>query len=384
MKRVGICACYDTLNYGSMLQSFATQHVINNLGFDSEFIVYKKKKDFDFIIKCLPKLIDKTFISDKLQILQKKTALQFHPEVRKNNSIRNNAFRRFQKDFYGKFSEEFHGYKELVKGADRYDIVVVGSDQLWLPAGLSTNFYNLMFVPEHIKKVSYATSFGVSEIPKRQFLKTKEYLSRIEHISVREKTGAKIVESVSGKKAEVVADPTLLLTKSEWDKLIPDRKIVDKPYIFCYFLGDNPSHRMVAEEFSEKIGLPIVCTPFLDKYVKIDENFGGIQLFDVGPDNFVNLIRHAEFILTDSFHGSVFSIINHKQFVTFNRFSDNNQNSRNSRIDNLCELLGINGRRYVENIVSTAKAEINYREVDARVASLRLQSINFLNKAMND
>ena len=215
-------------------------------------------------------------------------------------------------------------------------------------------------------------------------MKTKEYLSRIEYISVREKAGAKIVETVSEKKAEVVADPTLLLTKSEWDRLIPDRRIVDKPYIFCYFLGENPSHRIIAEEFSEKIGLPIVCTPFLDRYVKSDEKFGDMQLFNIGPDNFVNLIRHAEYVLTDSFHGSVFSIINHKQFVTFNRFNDNNQNSRNSRIDNLCELLGINGRRYTENIISTAKAEINYSEVDARVTSLRLQSINFLNQALND
>ena len=309
MKKVGICACYNTFNYGSMLQSFATQYAINSLGYDGEFIVYKKKKDLDCIIKCLSKLSDKTFINDKFQKLQKKIALQFHAETKRNNNIRNSAFVRFQKKYYGKFSEEFYGFDALKIGAKKYDIVVVGSDQLWLPAGLSTNFYNLMFVPDNIKKISYATSFGVSEIPRQQFSKTKEYLLRIDNISVREKAGAEIVELVSGKKAEVVADPTLLLTREEWDKLIPDKNIVKEPYVFCYFLGKNPLHRQIADVFSNENNLPAVCTPFLDSYVKCDEDFGDIRLFDVGPDDFVNLIRHAKYVLTDSFHGSVFSEI---------------------------------------------------------------------------
>lgn len=367
-----------------MLQSFATSYVIENMGYDCEYIVYRKKKDPAFYLKALPRLLDRTLLNDKLQVLQKKTALMLHPEAKKNNDVRYRAFERFQKKYYRSFSKELYGYDELCKGAKEYDTVLVGSDQLWLPGGLATNFYNLMFVPDGIRKISYATSFGVSSIPKRQYKKTKEYLDRIEYISVRERTGAKIVKEVSGRDAVIVADPTLLLDRSQWESVIPDRRPVDEPYVFCYFLGKNEKHRDAAEEFAKKTGLKIVSTPFLDSYVKRDEHFGDQQLFDVGPDDFVNLIRNAEYILTDSFHGSVFSIINHKKFVTFNRFDDGSSNSRNSRIDNLCELLGIKDRRYDAgaDIAQTAKAPVDYESVDEKLASLRAESLLFLKNAL--
>jgi exopolysaccharide biosynthesis predicted pyruvyltransferase EpsI len=147
----------------------------------------------------------------------------------------------------------------------------------------------------------------------------------------------------------------------------------------------NGNHRKIAMKLAQKTGLKIVTTPFLDSFVKEDETFGDYRMFNVGPDDFVNLIRNAEYILTDSFHGSVFSIINHKKFVTFNRFDDNSKNSRNSRIDNLCNLMGIKNRRYCADadIVKMVTAEIDYIGIDDKLKNLRDKSLHFLKTALD-
>lgn len=381
-KKVGICACYDTLNYGSMLQSFATQVAIDSMGYSSEYIVYKKKKTPAFIIKQLPRFLNSNLIFDKIMKIKKKNALGKYPEIESKNKTREKAFKRFQDKYYRKFSPVYFGYDELCKAANSYDSILVGSDQLWTPGGLGTNFYNLMFVPDEVNKISYATSFGVSSIPWYQRNRTKNYLRRINYLSVREIKGANLVNEIAGCPAKVVVDPTMLLTKQRWQDYIPEKRIVEEPYIFCYFLGENPGHRNIAKELKEKTGLPIVCTPFLDSFVEGDLQFGEYQLFDIGPDDFINLIRGAEYVLTDSFHGSVFSILHHKKFVTLNRFDEGKQ-SRNSRIDSLCAILGLEDRRYRSNILEEISSDIDYTAVDEKLMSLREESLEFMNEALN-
>lgn len=383
MKKVGICACYNSKNYGSMLQAYATQVAIERLGYSSEYIVYRKKKDVRFIIKQLPRLLNKNLLFDKALVVKKKLALKMHPEQQRNESIREKAFIRFQKNYYGAFSEPYYGFDQLSDGANNYSTVLVGSDQLWTPGGLATNFYNLMFVPDEINKVSYATSFGVSSIPWYQTKRTRQYLKRINHISVREIKGAEIVKSISGRNAEVVADPTLLLTSADWNEKVPEKRIVGEPYIFCYFLGENIEHRRIALNLQKQTGLKIVCTPFLDSYVSYDERFGDYQLFDIGPDDFINLIRGAKYILTDSFHGSVFSIIHHKKFIILDRFLDGGQ-SRNSRIDSLCNTLGLQKRRFDPSvdILTQIESYIDYEAADQKQELLRAKSLEFLRNSI--
>lgn len=385
MKKIGICACYDTLNYGSMLQAFATQVSIEKFGWESEFIVYKKKKTVRFVIKQIPRLFNKNLMFDKMLVIRKKLALRKHPTVLKQEQIRHNAFTTFKKKYYGKFSKVYYGYEALKEGAQNYYTVLVGSDQLWTPGGLATNFYNLMFVPEEVNKVSYATSFGVNSIPGYQVKRTRQYLMRINHLSVREVRGAEIIKQIANREAEVVVDPTLLLTKEEWEQCIPKQRIVDKPYIFCYFLGENLEHRKIATLLKKKTGLDIVCTPFLDSFVESDLNFGDKQLFNIGPHDFVNLIRHANYILTDSFHGTVFSIIHNKQFIVLNRFNEGTQ-SRNSRIDSLCQILGLEDRRYNRNadIYEQMNAHIDFASVEHKKEELRQKSLLFLQRSLND
>lgn len=383
MGKIGICACYDNYNYGSMLQAFATQKAISKLGYENEFIVYRKKKNLQFILKSIPRALNGYFIGAKINEIKRNKEFDKHQDIKKNIKIRQQEFKKFEKNYYECFSNEYVGFEELKSGAENYSSVLVGSDQLWLPIGLGSNFYNLMFVPDNINKISYATSFGVSQIPWYQVRKTRKYLSRINYLSTRELKGREIIKKIANIDAKVVVDPTLLFDGNEWKDLIPEEKIINEKYIFCYFLGKNKKHREEVKKLAQKKNLKIVILPHLDDFVEYDENFGDYKLYDVDPTKFVNLIRNAEYICTDSFHGTVFSILNHKKFITFNRFDESSKNSRNSRIDSLCNQLNIEDRRYKQDILKIEK-EIDYQSIDKKIEKLREDSYIFLKNALKN
>lgn len=385
MKKIGLCICYSVKNYGSMLQAYATQQYVEKSGLEYEIIRYNKKHDLKFYIKSCLKLFNSNFRKEVLRIYGYKKNLKNNQAFNKSLAIRNSKFDEFEKNYFRNLSEVCTNYEELLEKGKQLSAYLVGSDQLWLPAGLSTNFYNLNFASDASTKISYATSFGVSKIPNYQKKRTAAYLKRIDYLSVREQKGVQIVKEVADKDAELVVDPTLLLSSSEWAEYIPPKSIIDEKYIFVYFIGNNPEQRKIVEELRTKTGLIIVALRHIDEYIPEDENFGDIALYDVGPAEFVNLIRNASYICTDSFHGSVFSIINKKSFIIFNRFDNSEKNSTNSRIDSLCNILNLNDRRFNKaiNIYAQMIAPINYEDVNEKLNSLRQSSISFLNRAFS-
>ncbi len=381
MKRIGLAVCYDTKNFGSQLQVLATVRKIEELGYETEIIRYKKKWTPAFVLQSVPRLFNVPFIRAKLSTIIKNRKIKKYPDIQKNVFIRNERFKQFVDVHFQNLSTPYAGWENLVRqSGKKYDAFLCGSDQLWLPHNLGSHFYTLEFAPEDKPKIAYATSFGVSCIPKYQKKNTAKYLKRFQFLSTREITGQKIIEELIGRKVQVVCDPTLLFKAEEWNRFIPARRVVSEPYIFCYFLGTNTEHRKLAKSFGSQMGLKLVTCPFLDHFVMTDLVFGDIQLFDMDSADFVNLIRHAEYILTDSFHGSVFSILYHKKFMTFNRFLEGTD-SRNSRIDSLCTLLGLNERRYSGN-VQDIENDINFDQVDRKLEVMREDSIGYLKKAL--
>ena len=381
MKKVGLAVCYDTKNFGSQLQVLATIRKIEELGYESETIRYKKKLTPTFVLQTIPRLFNVSFIKAKLHSKNKRKQIEKHPDIARNVLIRNERFNKFVEKYFTNLSKPYNGWENLVRESSKnYDAFLCGSDQLWLPNNLGSHFYTLEFAPDNKPKIAYATSFGVSRIPDGQKKATAKYLNRFQNLSTREIAGQKIIKELTGKTAQVVCDPTLLFDAKGWEQMLPKKKVVEEPYVFCYFLGTNEEHRAAANEFKKKTGLKIVTCPYLDNFVETDQNFGDIQLFDMDAADFVNLIRHAEYILTDSFHGSVFSILNHKKFMTFNRFNAG-ANSRNSRIDSLCTLLGLSERRYNRDIMNVEK-DIDYRAVEEKLEKLRADSIKYLKTAL--
>ncbi len=380
-KKIGLAVCYDTLNFGSQLQVLATIRKIEELNYATEIIRYKKKITPFFVLQTLPRLFNISFIQSKLARKKRKKEIQKYPMIASDISKRNKRFNEFVDKYFTNLSKPYPGWETLVKKASqKYDAFLCGSDQLWLPKNLGSHFYTLEFAPDNKPKIAYATSFGVSKIPNYQRRITTKYLNRFQALSTREISGQKIIEELTEKKAPVVCDPTLLFDAENWNNIIPVRKIIEEPYVFCYFLGTNTDHRKAATEFKNSTGLSLVTCPFLDNFVLSDRKFGDIQLFDIDAADFINLIRHAEYILTDSFHGSVFSILYHKKFLIFDRFKEG-ANSRNSRIESLCTFLGLEERRFADTVVPVVN-NINYNSVDSKIKKLRNQSIEFLQLAL--
>lgn len=383
--RVGLCTCYTNRNYGSMLQSLATQSAIERLGHQCEMIRYKKRYSRAELVRQLPRLFNGGNIKKMRKQMKARQDAKAYPGIERERAARRKCFDTYRDDTFTSLSEEFIGFQELNAGSSRYDAVVVGSDQMWLPAGLPTNFYNLQFAASGVRRVSYATSFGVSEIPWYQRSRTADFLRRIDFLSVREDAGAKICRDVAGVEARVVVDPTLLLTRDEWANAVPVHPVMNEPYIFCYFLGTNPLCREEARRVSQELCLPIVTLRHLDEIVPSDESFGDYAPYEVDPAGFVNLIRGAEYVLTDSFHGTVFSTIHHKRFATFYRFASSDRQSRNSRIDSLFAHLGLQDRlvRFSGDAMPTLGSDVDFNSVDGRLDSWRVGSWNFLREALS-
>ncbi|MCR5421896.1 MAG: polysaccharide pyruvyl transferase family protein [Lachnospiraceae bacterium] len=388
--RVGIASCYYNRNYGSMLQAYATQKIVEKLGHEAVTIQCLQPINYMTQSKAryyFHKLCSLDIVKSKIRQYKGKNDAANNSDYLSNLVIRNEKF----DDFYKKYinlSELNKTREDLTRLSSTMSAVVVGSDMLWHPINIEHDYFTLTFVPEPVKRISYATSFGTTFIPKYQRKQARDFLDRFSAISVREQSGVKVLEELGvNKSAKVVLDPTLLFTADEWMTIQEQSAIVKDKYIFCYFLGVNQEHRRIAKELKAKTGLKIVTLPHMDEYVPDDESFGDYQLYKVGPSEFVNLIRNAEYVLTDSFHGTCFSILNHKKFLTFNRFQAGNTQSTNTRIDSLLGMMDLSGRRVqgyfcADELFSLIEEDIEYSTVDIRLDEERKKAEEFLIEAL--
>lgn len=384
-KKVAIVSCYFQHNYGSQLQAFATQQILDDLGIKNYTI---DNSGLDASVKgakvkyYLSHITDYKIFANKMGYVFSRLYQKINKPYGRKAAKRAKAFNSYIKKF--RLTSKCSSYKELADYVEReYTDVLVGSDQLWLPSNIDADYYTLNWVPKEINKISYSTSFGVSSLTDAYIAKTKAFLSRFQYISVREESAVTIVEKAIGQKPEMVCDPTLLLDGNRWAAIVADQELINKPYIMCYLIGNNPEHRKFARMLAEKTGCSIVSLPHMGKYKKVDKNYSDIEVFDAGPEEFVNLIRHANYICTDSFHATVFSILNHKEYFTFMRFKEG-KGSTNTRIDSLFDIIGFDKRLVsdFEDIDKYLKNSIPYEKIDTRLSLYRKASIEFLKKAL--
>ena len=381
---IGLCLKYEQINYGSKLQALATLRIMEKLGHKCRVIHYGKAGLW-FKIKSLPRIFNSTFRQDKLEDWSRNQAYKRHPEIASDLALRKKIFKDYDAKHFDHYEVKGSYFKDIKKIASQFDAVITCSDQLWSPAGLGTNFYNLMFVPTNVRKISFASSFGVGRIPWYQKKATANYLRRIEYISCRENRGAEIVKELTGREVPVLMDPVFAFNKEQWGELVPVEKVYDEPYIFCYFLGANIAYRDMVKSFARDKGMKIVFLKFMDQYVDYDKTFGDITPFDVDPNKFLNILRGAEYVFTDSFHGCAFSIIMEKQFVIFNRYVSTSGASKNSRIDTICENLDLNSRRAtIETDLNAVMArKIDWNVVQSKTKIYRTRMWNYLIDALD-
>ena len=380
MKKIAIISAINT-NYGTLLQAYATQQQLQKLGFHTDIFYYTSNT-----VKQFYRVFNLPFLITKLKALNVRlTAKVKYPEIYKQLEIREEVFMDFRLNKLT-ITPKIDSKEELAQRVREYDGVVLGSDQVWNPQNLEMDYYTLNFVPENIPKITYAPSFGVSEIPEKQKEKTAAYLKRIQYISVRELAGSKIVKELIGRDVPTVCDPTALLCREQWDVIKSNKKYVSDKYIFCYFLGGNMQYREFANKVAAQTGYKLVAIQHMDEFVKGDLGFADIKPYDVDPGDFVNLVANAEMVLTDSFHGTMFSIYYHIPFFTFNYDVQGSKNSVNSRIDSIMKLLNIGDRRLsgMENVADCLKREINWDALQNRLDSFRAESESYLVNALRD
>lgn len=384
MKKIGLVLAYKSSNYGAQLQAYATQMMIDSLGLDTEIVEYPlngKLENAQFSWGLLYEVV--RLIRSKKRQSRERTSDDpvFTKEKKLRKNISNDFISRRLHDV-----KHIEGYNNLVNAGKCYDAVLIGSDQKWLPGFSFWKPSTFAFVSDKVRRISYATSLGVSEYPKYCWPTARKAWRSMNYLSVREEQGAEIIRQVCGNdiNVEVVADPTYLLSKEKWEEVVPIEKKTDEKYVLCYFLGNSVKSKEIARQFADAKGLKLYSILSVESISPIDQTFADTLITGAAPEDFINWIRGAEYVITDSFHGLTFSVINEKQFYVFYRKRDGVQ-SRNSRIDNILKKWDVENR-----LVSTDTevnsllniADIDYQNVSRLVETEREHSLCFLKKAL--
>lgn len=372
MKKIGTITFHESINYGAILQTYALQKYLVDQGYNSEVIDYRNSKrglehltmSRKVIHHIWNKVIKKVLIGETRQ---KKTS-KF---VTDNIPISKMSFSE---------STILHNTPPL------YDAYITGSDQVWNPKNTSgDSSYFLTFAPLEKLKISYAPSFGVSLLDDKYKKKYKDWLSRIDRLSVREKEGKAIIHDITGEDTIITLDPTLLLEQKDWEKVsIPYYN--KRPYVLCYHMpGDkivNSAISKIAKKIAKKNNWDVISIG-QKEYMKLIP--GGKRIFNAGPDEYVGLFQNASFVLTNSFHGTVFSIIFNKNFyVPINEKLPTDQ-VLSSRISSLLSILNIEDRLIPANIKFDLADDknIDYTEVNNILHKSRTDSRLFLEDALS-
>lgn len=351
MKKIGIITLNGEYNYGNRLQTYALQQAISRLGATADTVVeHAFVTDMKGMIKRVigrlplihPRLAYWRMMAEKEKV--------FTPFSRKKISTR------------------------LVQGGlssiqSDYDLFIVGSDQVWNPHYIGTSTTNfLTFTPKE-KRVSYAASFGVSEIPGEQQEVYKKNLPEMHSISVREQVGVQLVKQLAGRDALLVPDPTMLLDKEDWSRLVStvDTSSWGK-YVIIYTLrGLDKDAEGHVRGFAESKG----CTIY---EVMGDQYSDHLEIPD--PAEFIARIANAQAVFTDSFHASVFSIIMHTPFKVFER--------KDMKMSSRLQTLALTYRMQDSlNTTAIEEAEFDFVQSDSILASRRKIGMEYLSRIIN-
>ena len=328
-KKIGIITVHRNVNYGANLQAYASCKYINNLGFDAEIIdYYPKEIDKDnYLFSWLKHSYDCGKSKSIFHNLKLIIALILSAPD-KNKRLK--SFYAFRKN-HCKQSVKYENFDDIANGG--YTDVVCGSDQVWNPD--ITDGINPFYFGDILgvtNKISYAASLGKAEYNETDEQKAVELIRNIDYVSVREEKSVDYIKSISGKKVIDVCDPVFLLEKEEYEKIAQPIK-VKEPYLLVYSVISNPQMLSVAKKYAEQNGLTLV-----EICQNKNRRSKHLQLSAATPEEFLGAINNAETVITNSFHGTAFSIIFNKNFYVF----DNKL--RKGRISNLLSKAGLENR----------------------------------------
>jgi len=368
--KIGIITWFTGPNYGTNLQAIALQYYLRSHGYEVNLINYE--------VPSVNVTKDKKSFIRKVLYQPKKYAIKFAMNRYKTKIAERD--RKLRNSIITKciLTSEIETIDELVKICNEFDLLICGSDQIWNP-----NWYDKFYFADYTgittDRISYAPSMGVNTIPDSVVGEIKHALRQFKAISVREEKAAELLAPYLNKKPQVVVDPTLLLTSEEWMDIFPQVKYEGDDYIFAFFLNDEKAHLEATKKFAKRLNYKLILVPYKGATYLQNADIRA----DAGLEDMLDLIRNAKYVITDSFHITVFSIIHRKQFYTFQRFKEDEFTSQNARVTNLLNMVDLPERLipYLSTRIDMLD-DINY---DGHIEKLNIEiekSKDFLKKSI--
>lgn len=359
MRKVGIITLFNLNNYGNRLQAYALSKVVEDLKYKAVEVRYCKKS-ISFFVK---ELFKKNLILLNIYY--------FFTGILNRESFKGilNECKRYS--LFYLFSKKIKR-KTLFSDSDSFEYYLCGSDQIWNPTFAGTSGYFASFAKKE-KRISYAASFGVSELPDEVKSRYKKNLEDMQHISVRETKGIEIIKNLTGREVCEVIDPTLMIDKNEWKKVSKKPKYhIKGRYIFAYFLsGISEEARTYISKVAEENNFQIILLDSVEK-----NEFW----YKTGPSEFIWLIENASLVCTNSFHASVFSVLMDSPFIVFRR--GNKENNMHSRFESLLGKLKLTDR-FFEQLKSGEEFKKDYSHIPEILNSERKKAYAFLSEALD-
>lgn len=370
--KIALFSPFNSQNYGTVLQAFALSRVITNWGVECEYIQWRH---------CKPSTRERMFF-----LLKHPTYLYLHSQNKQHNKedlhysflkeIEYADILKKNKEFVEKYTpvnKKLYTYDELSSIEKLYDKVIVGSDQTWSPDHLyQFSPYYLPFIRDQKKKYSYACSMGRTTLPPSFVTFLRSRLKSFNLLSCREKENADLLSSVLGKRVNHVVDPTLLLDANSWKEYMREVKNMPEKYILCYILGEKKSISDYAEYLGKQRDLPvyyILTRPSHSHHKNV--------LNGVGVQEFLWLIRNSQYLVTDSFHGTIFAMNLGTEMISFDKFEGDMYD--NGRIENILTYYGIQSH-YMKSYEERIPDPIDFTHVHIALEKTRAESMSFLNR----
>lgn len=383
MKKIGVITICKCNNYGAELQAFATYRILTLLGYDAEIIDYIYYKTWNFKDSNKSRPLVSMELKGRLLYMVKYRLInalvdKILPLIRGNVRKRKCRFLDFHK-YNSRFSRPFYSMDELYKNPPIYDVYMTGSDQVWNPAASSSiEPYFLTFAPEGKKKIAYAASFGGSKIPDNLKETYEKWLKTYDSIGVREEVGVTLVKYLSGKEVTWVVDPTLLLDKHQWLPFMKSYEGISSDYVLIYQLLPSDTLQNLALKVAQCNQCKVYYLAKRAWGVKVAK---GIEvIYDAGPAEYLSLIKNACSVVTNSFHGTAFSINFGTPFYTVLK----QNRGGNARLTSLLNQVGLADHIVYEgdSLDKCCNCSFDVSESAVRLEELRRNSLSYLKRAV--
>lgn len=364
--KIGIITVHNAYNFGAMLQAYALKTTLNEMGHTCHIIDYNS-----FSVKSHYGIYSS---SDSLIFNAKQTIKNGVKKV-----LRKKQHKRFDefKNNYMNLTKKYNDIHELNKDIDM-DIIFCGSDQIWNPEIMDKRdipVFFLQFGKENMKRIAFSPSIGMDRLDENYHSTYSKYLKKFDKISCREISGVEILKKIVDVPIEQTVDPTLLLSCEKWSELAEDSYLdINEDYLLIYQLDYNRELVKSAIRLAEKENLKVYLISASAK--KTDDEVSVIR--NAGPLEFLSAFKNAKYIFTNSFHGTVFSLMFEKEFYVFPH------KTRNTRIESILEITGLTERIIRDKSVADAKWErINYKDVNIRLNEHIEASRQYINEALD-